>query len=504
MVPAAAALILAALVLVPSISSALTAAEVLVVVNERSSVSRRIADLYRHARGIPPEHVVEIATEPTEAIDRATFTRDVERPIGDYLESRRLVDQILVIVLTKDVPLKIRGTTGPNGTAASVDSELTLLYRTLVLGPLAPEGRVANPYFRPGRPGPFTRREFDTYLVTRLDGYTWDDVRGLIARGLAPARRGTVVLEPKRRGIADVLRLASGTALGNAWLREAQERLKARGVDVLVRESGRSAVGPDAVIGYAGWGSNDSSNKARAPGLPWVPGAVASWFVSSSARTFRRPPPGWTVGSGNDPRTFHAGSPQSLIGDLIAEGATGAAGSVYEPYLNGAARPDIFLPAYIDGYTLAESFSMALPDLSWQAVVGGDALAATFGPRALRPAPARGMSMFLRRRVAVLENVVRQWPDVADARRALALAYADKAREEVRDGELDQALVSTKQALAISPTTPAALCALGAVLDSRGERARAAGVFRFVLRIDADSECRDEAERWLRRHRERN
>ena len=82
---------------------------------------------------------------------------------------------------------------------------------------------------------------------------------------------------------------------------------------------------------YPGWGSNDPAEMRRAPGFHWLRGAIASWFVSSSARTFVRPPQEWTIGSWEDPRTFYAGSPQSLIGALIAEGVTGAVGFVYEP-----------------------------------------------------------------------------------------------------------------------------------------------------------------------------
>jgi len=43
-------------------------------------------------------------------------------------------DRILYIVLTKGIPLRVNGTSGQDGTIASVDSELTLLYRKLVQG----------------------------------------------------------------------------------------------------------------------------------------------------------------------------------------------------------------------------------------------------------------------------------------------------------------------------------------------------------------------------------
>ncbi len=71
---------------------------------------------------------------------------------------------------------------------------------------------------------------------------------------------------------------------------------------------------------------------------------------------------------------FWAGSPQGLSADLIHEGATGASGNAYEPFLAGCARPDYVLPAYFEGRNLAESFYLGIPFLSWQGVVFGDPL----------------------------------------------------------------------------------------------------------------------------------
>jgi hypothetical protein len=51
------------------------------------------------------------------------------------------------------------------------------------------------------------------------------------------------------------------------------------------------------------------------------PGAIAATFVSTDARTFKEPPADWTPTNINDSSKFFGGSPQSLIGDLIREGA---------------------------------------------------------------------------------------------------------------------------------------------------------------------------------------
>src|SRR2546427_2409738 len=198
----------------PATAHAITADEVLIVVNDRSAISQQIGERYRTVRGVPANQVVRIHTEATEEIDRSTFGAEIAQPIAAHLLNHRLQDRILAIVLTKGVPLKIRGTEGRQGTQASVDSELTLLYRVLVQGAADAEGRVANPYFRPGLPAPFTRATSDIYLVTRLDGYTLEDVLELIERAGKPVKRGKVILEGKSA------HFWSGSAPGNTWLRE--------------------------------------------------------------------------------------------------------------------------------------------------------------------------------------------------------------------------------------------------------------------------------------------
>src|SRR5437660_1265466 len=82
---------------------------------------------------------------------------------------RWLRETILYIVTTSGVPLKIQGAIGPNGDAASVDSELTLLYSDMRGKPHEVAAIVPNPLF--GRSDvPFRHPDFPIYLVTRLTG----------------------------------------------------------------------------------------------------------------------------------------------------------------------------------------------------------------------------------------------------------------------------------------------------------------------------------------------
>src|SRR5438034_10342639 len=102
------ALILTAILFAPVAAWGLTSDQVLIVANELSPISKQIADYYQRARRIPQNHLVRLRTEPREEIDREAFRREIAQPIAEHLLRHRLPDQVLAIVLTKGVPLKVR------------------------------------------------------------------------------------------------------------------------------------------------------------------------------------------------------------------------------------------------------------------------------------------------------------------------------------------------------------------------------------------------------------
>jgi uncharacterized protein (TIGR03790 family) len=347
---------------------------VLVVANASDSTSLRVAAAYVDARGIPPANLVRIDAPAVEEIDRRTFDEAVSQPIRDALWKAGLIESVRFIVTTKGVPLKIAGTEGLWGNRASVDSELALLYRRIARGGHPVNGRIPNPYFaadssfcdpaaRGAERSSGTGRHWDIYLVTRIDAFTEAEAMALIHRGLAAGdASGCLILDQR------------GSGEGDLWMRRAAERLRRQGARVLIEESAAFLTGEDGVLGFCSWGSNDPNYPGRGPLHRWLPGAIATGFVSSDARTFLEPPPDWKPGTWRQSSAFFAGTPQSLLADLIREGITGGIGNAYEPYLDGCARPDILFSMYLSGFTLAESCYMALPFLSWQAVVIGDPL----------------------------------------------------------------------------------------------------------------------------------
>ncbi len=335
---------------------------VLIVVNQPSALSRQIGEYYAQRRHIAASNICRLNASMNEEISRSEYGDQVARPIQEYLRGHRLTEKVLYIVTTAGVPLKIRGNLGLVGEASSVDSELTLLYGDLHGRPHPVPAGIANPFFGKTN-APFRHPDFPIYLVTRLAGYDFDDVKGIIDRALAARNRGKFVIDLK----------GSDNTQGNLWLAQAAQQLPRdrvvfdRSRNVLYRESD--------VIAYASWGSNDPDRKERHLGFQWLPGAIMTEYVSTNGRTFARPPDSWRIGGAwGDPKTNFAGSPQSLTADYIHDGVTGASGHVYEPYLQLTPRPNILLPAYFHGRNLAESYYLAIPMLSWMNIVVGDPL----------------------------------------------------------------------------------------------------------------------------------
>jgi uncharacterized protein (TIGR03790 family) len=330
-----------------------TPENVAVVINDASPQSKEIGEYYVKARGIPAENVIRIQTSTDDAIQPAAYLTTIQQPISVALTRGNLQDRILYIVLTKDVPLRILGTGGQDGTVASVDSELTLLYRRMTGQNVPTRGRVDNPYFLGTKALTearlFSHREHDIFLVSRLDAFSVEEAKALVDRAARPGREGQIVLDQRD---------ALVNRLGEDWLGLAAQNLTkaGHGERVVLETSPKPAREVTPVMGYFSWGSTDPQNRVRVVKMDFAPGAIAASFVSTDARTFKEPPPTWLPTNTNDRATWFGGSPQSLVGDLIREGVTGAAGQVSEPYLQSAVRPDVLFPAYVAGYNLVESF----------------------------------------------------------------------------------------------------------------------------------------------------
>jgi uncharacterized protein (TIGR03790 family) len=478
--------LLAAVLSIGSPVFAQSAENVAVIINDNDPVSRQVGEYYTRARGIPAANVIHLKTSTEDTIAYAAFVATIQQPIAAALSRARLEDQILYLVLTKGIPLRIAGTTGQDGTMASVDSELTLLYRRLVGQSVFTRGRIDNPYFL-GTPDirearPFTHRDYDIYLVSRLDAFTVEDALRLIDRGKSPETDGKIVLDQRD---------ALVNRTGEDWLTLAASRLIAAGHGdrVILETSPKPARGIKPVLGYYSWGSTDAQNRVRNVELDFAPGALAATFVATDARSFHEPPANWVPT--NDPTnraTWFAGSAQSLVGDLIRAGVTGAAGHVAEPYLESAVKPEILFLAYLSGFNLVESFYLAIPHLSWQTVVIGDPLCGPFQRKLLTRAdidagidPATELPIFLaRRRVARSMSTLRNVPE-----RAASLLI--RAEGRLVRGDRTGARQAFQESAEAAPRWVEPQLRLATLSDAEGQYDAAIDSYRKILEIQPNN-----------------
>ena len=335
---------------------------VLVVVNADSPLSGQIAGYYVRRRGIAEDRICGVRAGTGESIDRAPFRSLIESPVERCLDRLRGAP-IHYIVLTAGLPIRVNGSPGPDGTQASVDSELATLFakRARLTVPL--EGGVANPMFGKGAE-PFDQRRFPVYLVGRLAAYDLATVKRMIDHALAAENRGNFVFDMKE---------GENENPGDGWMNSAALQLPQG--RVVVDSSMKILTGQRRVLGYASWGSNDSNRKQRLLGFEWLPGSVASEYVSTNGRTLARPPAAWILGNDwRKPGALFADSPQSMAADYLAEGATAVTAHTDEPYLHYTPRPDILFPAYARGRTLGEAFTASVQKLSWRNMLLGDPL----------------------------------------------------------------------------------------------------------------------------------
>jgi uncharacterized protein (TIGR03790 family) len=330
--------------------------EVAVIINSASPLSVAIGEYYASVRGIPASNIIRVNAPAREVITGSEFEL-LRGQIEASLLNAGIADSINFLVTTKGMPLKVdRGNSGKSfSNSASVESELACILSPLSMF-IGGGGGCVSPYF--DATVPFSRSRFGIYLVTRLDGYTTEDVLALIDRSgpNLPLNSSAIFVFDE-----DPHWPVQYSPLNNT-LDSAGMMLRSRGRNVLLNRDSLFLTHQTNVAGYVSWGSNDhhaSDFTTNAiPKNTWARGAIAETYVSTSARSFVFPP---LYG-------------QSLIADLIHEGASGAKGYVDEPFLSAMANVRVLFSRYTTGATLAESYYAASRYLSWMDVVIGDPL----------------------------------------------------------------------------------------------------------------------------------
>jgi len=353
------------------------AARVILLANRDDADSRRVAQHYAEARGVPAANVVALPMSRDETISWRDFVATIWTPLLDQLVRDNWIDaipmaltdpvgrpkyaphghRIAALVVCRGVPLKIahdpalyaevrpfttRGEFRTN--AGAVDSELSLLATPNYLI----NAFVPNPLFQNERPTTFELAE--VVKVSRLDGPSMSDALALVDHALAAERAGLL-----GRAYID---LSERDQVGNLWLDLAARQLADLGFDPAIdREAATfpAVARMDAPAIYFGWYAGELNGPFALPGFRFPPGGIAIHINSYTESTLRSATAGWT-------------------GPLIARGVTATVGNVNEPYLEFTHRPHLMLRALARGATLADAAYFSVQALSWQAILIGDPL----------------------------------------------------------------------------------------------------------------------------------
>lgn len=376
-------------------SNSKLADRVLVVCNEKSLISKSVADDYIKRRGI--KNVLSIICPDaaintnSETIPYTDFIINIETPLRKFLTKHPEID---FIVLTKGIPIRLSGVLYGSFGMRSLDSYLAALNYEKIPGAIKVDitdknygatyhGKAwANRFWNSNLR--FSHSKFGGYLVSRLDGYTDIESKLLTTRSLETESKmlagikipGEILLDAcpsygfsdktkqpysvlkseMQSGDSILLKKESNYADYNSDIELAADDLRKRNFQVILDKDTTFVGNKSNLKGYISWGSNDRYyTSSLYLTLKFAPGAICETAVSTSARTFLQ---------------THGG--QSLVADLISNGVTGIKGYTDEPLLQATASPSILFDRYTKGWTLAESFYAASNLVGWQDIVIGD------------------------------------------------------------------------------------------------------------------------------------
>jgi uncharacterized protein (TIGR03790 family) len=371
------------------VDAALAPNNVLVLYNAEDADSLAIASYYSQKRpGVRLLGLTGITT--AEDVSANYYLANIRPQILPALDA-----STDVIVTTKGLPLRIRveqsnpkNYTDPYGVSRSIgswswkrfsslESELTRIDtistwqqmgdQTTSLTPSPIE--AVNPYY--WEQTDFTHRQYGVRLTSRLDGFTVDDVRGMIDRGGNAYVDLGNVNNPFHFVIDDDANAAGSTADNMERLRDMV--LQPRGLpytydggDAFLKGPAVASADSSIVLGYVSHGVHggsplgylsDADNGIQ---FELANGAVFASWESYNAQTFR-------------PSASHS---QGLVAEWIARGGTAGIGHVAEPLANSntVAREDSLFNRLLNGRSFVEAAWGATNQLSYVNTVVGDPL----------------------------------------------------------------------------------------------------------------------------------
>jgi len=344
---------------------ALDAFQIMVVVNRDQAISGKVAQTYQGLRGIPSANVLRLSLGANQQITTDQYWSQAGRPIRKYLEEH---PDIRCVLTTAGVPYTVLATGVQGGIA--FDNELAMVLRE---EPGEIKHQQPNPLYLNGMNpyGVTDPRLLKVVYVARLDGPDLATITRMVEDAIATEKTG---LDGLVAGDAQGIDGVTGYGEGDASIRAAVDRLGGAGFPVTLDMKQETWKQPPGGVGnqaagaafYVGWYALLNFQDIFGDrGL--ARGSIAWHIASQEAEDIWNPKGrGWCV-------------------NLMRRGAAVTLGPVREPYVTAFPHGDVFVEALLRGLTVAESYWLALPHVSWAMVILGDPL---YRPFALMPKPA--------------------------------------------------------------------------------------------------------------------
>ena len=240
---------------------------------------------------------------------------------------------------------------------SALDSELPLLW----YNQYAHKGMLPNPLAYQNRS---INTGTQTLMVMRLDAPQAGQVREMIMGSKVAERKGLsgrVVIDSRGMNLKSVNAADRGYAPYDEKLRRLAELVRAKTKLSLIHDDGPEVLGPGVgkdVALYCGW----YKLRNYVPSCTFVPGAVGFHIASFEMVNLRNPgEKGWCRG-------------------LLNDGIASTLGAVDEPTLGAFPDPEEFFGVLMTGrLTLAETYWLTNPLVSWKMTMIGDPLYRPFG-----------------------------------------------------------------------------------------------------------------------------
>jgi uncharacterized protein (TIGR03790 family) len=387
-------------------------ANVMVLYNGEDPEAESVAEHYESVRQLLPGRLCPLWNiDPTSAsLDASEYEFQILEPFEACLEALPDPDEIDYVVLVRGLPYRVdlpsysaslqatlqlmRSETiegvqlagqGQNGSSPFVENphqiepdlrgdDYTVTneysgYYTTATG-IVHGNELPSSFRRTGAVRILNGQIFDDNLliVTRLDGFDYQDAHDLIDR--AVAADGSFPT-------AEILCMAASDSARGARDPECEyavRHLKLAGMNAVWVESFDATLSNHEIAAYF---TGSADLRDAIDGQTYVPGAIAGNLTSYGAV-----PENWTCTA--DGLTCPESESQTAIARFVRAGATGVHGTVAEPY-NAFFPQAGTLLLYTHGYNLGESWFFNQWVLYWQNVYIGDPLTS---PWAERPVPA--------------------------------------------------------------------------------------------------------------------